>query len=144
LGRNEVLGGSVPYQHRVIVIGAAAVLVFDLVASLASRSLGFDYARASVGSYILYFGIGFFAARGATSAPITNAAVAAAIVGLVDASLGWAISRRIGPGRPAGSPQLTVRLWVTTAIIVIGLAAAVGAAGGFVGRRPPPAGAAAA
>ena len=127
-----------PYQRKVILLGGAAVLGFDLVASLASRSLGFDYSRASIGSFVLYFAVGYFAARGATTGPLRHAAMAGAAVGLVDASLGWAISSTVGPGRPSGSPELTVWLWAMTAMIVMGGAAVIAVLGGLAGRRRRP------
>ena len=124
-----------PYQFKVVALGAAAVVAFDLLASLASRQFGFAYARATIGSYLIYAAIGFFAARAPSSNPIGAAAIAAAIAGLVDASVGWAVSWVLGPGRlPEGTP-LTVTRWLGVAIFVIALAAGVGALGGIAGRR---------
>ena len=120
---------------RVVVLGSAAVLVFDLLASLASRHFGFPYARAALGSYLLYLAIGFFAARVSTWNAIAAAAGAAGISGLIDASLGWAISWALGPGKLPQGVQLTVPRWVNTAVFVVAFAAAIGAIGGFVGRK---------
>lgn len=124
-------------QTKIILAGAGAVVAYDMLASLASRAVGFPYARASIGSYLLYLAIGFVAARAASSAPIKHAAVAAGVAGLVDASLGWAVSWALGPGRLPSGLTLTAARWVSTAVLVIVLAAAVGAIGGIAGRRPP-------
>jgi len=120
---------------RVIALGSAVVVLFDLLASIASRQFGFTYARASFGSYLIYLAIGFFAARSSPSNPIGMAALAAGVAGLVDASIGWAVSWAVGPGRLPDGGQLTARRWITTAVFVVGLAAAVGAVGGIAGRR---------
>ena len=125
-------------QSRVVLLGSATVVLFDIVASLASRQLGFAYGLASVGSYLIYLAIGFFAARASASNAVGVAAVVAGIAGLVDASVGWAVSRALGPGRlPNGIPS-TIALWVTTAIFVVAIAAIVGAVGGLAGRRSAP------
>jgi hypothetical protein len=124
------------YQIRVVLIGILAVLAFDTIASLAARGLGFPYTRASVGSYLLYFAIGFFAARG-SSHPLQAAAVAAGIAGLADASLGWFISWKLEAAKLPAGTTLTPGRWLNIAIIVIVLAAAIGTIGGAVGRRHP-------
>jgi hypothetical protein len=125
----------VSQQSKIILGGVGAVIGYDLLASLASRSLGFPYASASVGSYILYLLIGFVAARHASVAPIRHAAVAAGIAGLADASVGWAISWALGPGRLPAGIQMTAAQRVITALIVGAVAAGLGALAGVLGRR---------
>lgn len=122
---------------KIIVAGGIAVVAYDLLASLASRGFGFPYARASIGSYLLYLAIGFVAARSASTAPIQNAAIAAGVAGLVDASVGWAVSWALGPARLPSGITLTIGRWMSAALFVIVLAAAVGAIGGVAGRRRP-------
>lgn len=122
-------------QLRVIVWGVVVVLAFDALASLASKSFGFSYGRASIGSYIIYLGIGYFAARSAANSPLLTAALAAAIAGLADASVGWFVSWQLGPGKLPEGVTLTASRWLATAIIVVALAAAVGAIGGLAARR---------
>jgi hypothetical protein len=106
-----------------------------VLASLASQRLGFAYARASFGSYLIYLAIGFVAARGAAANAVAVAALTSAVAGFVDASMGWALSWRIGPGRLPGGASLTIGRWIATAAFVIALAAAVGAVGGIAGHR---------
>lgn len=130
-----ILVRTMSYQAKVVLSGIVIVLAFDVAASLASRGFGFAYARTSFGSYLLYTGIGYFAARGAATSPVMTAGLAAAIAGLADASLGWAISWKLGPGQLLEGIALTPARWAATAIIVVALAAAVGAIGGVVGRR---------
>ncbi len=80
----------------VVLIGAITVILFDTVASLASRNFQLNYGLFSVGSFLIYACVGFF---GAKYGSLTLATVAAALIGLIDSTLGWYISWVIGPGR---------------------------------------------
>ena len=120
-----------PYV-RVLLLGGGAVLVFDAVASLASVALSFPYWYAAIGSCVIYLVVGGAAARYAS---VRLSALAGALVGLVDATLGWAISWVIGPGRAAaGSLQLPRLIWTAAAVsLLAGAVASVGAALGHHG-----------
>jgi hypothetical protein len=107
--------------------GGAIVIVFDAVASVASRTFDFPYTRAAIGSNIIYAVVGYFAARfdGWRAA----AAIGAAL-GLVDATLGWYISTVLRANTPP-MPSLTFGLWVGVAITVMitgAISALIGAA----------------
>ena len=118
---------------KVIPLGIIAILLFDLLASLAARRFGFPYARASIGSLIIYYAIGYFASREGGTRPLRNAAIAAAAAGLADASLGLAISTTLGV-TPLAAGFGPVR-WIGTTMLVIALAAVIGTVGGVVGWR---------
>jgi hypothetical protein len=123
-----------PTFGRVIVWGAIAIIVFDAVAAAASRQFGFKYTAAAFGSYLLYAAVGYLASRAGT---VSDAGAAGAAMGMVDATLGWAVSWAIGPGRmPDGT--LTVSRWVVTLVVVTIIAAICGALGGFAGRLACP------
>ena len=108
------------------IAAVVLVLAFDAVGSAASRRWGFRYGRLAPVSYLIYFGIGFVAARiGDTDASLLVGATVAA----VDASLGWAISWAIGPGRSewsqSGRPLTVgraVQVFVMTTLICGSLA----------------------
>lgn len=117
---------------RITLLGAMVVVVFDVAASLVSRASGMPYQWASIGSLCLYGGAGFMLARATASRPIPGAAFGGAILGITDATLGWAASWILGPDR---AESLTVTGWVLTAVSVVALAAAVAAIGGAIGRR---------
>jgi hypothetical protein len=121
-------------RARVIVGGVFTVLLFDVIASVAARILAFPYARASVGSYFIYLGVGFIAARVAVHSRAKEGAIAAAVAGFADASAGWAISWIIGPGRPSNGTISPIQ-WAVTAIVVVLFAALIGFLGGAVGAR---------
>ncbi|WP_146096381.1 hypothetical protein [Xanthomonas arboricola] len=113
---------------KFFALSCLAVVVFDAVASLASLMLGFSYTYAAFGSAILYIAFAFFAARklGFWAAVLLGVAM-----GMTDATLGWAISWAIGPGRLAAG-TLTLSIWLYTATFVVVLGAIYGLIGGSV------------
>jgi hypothetical protein len=113
----------------VLFLGGAIVL-FDAAASIASKQVGFPYTNAAVGSYILYAIGGFLAAR---QADIGFAAQLGAVLGLVDATLGWAVSSAIGPNVPS-MPSITIATWVFVAIVVVLTSMVCALLGGAIGR----------
>jgi hypothetical protein len=100
---------------KLAVYGSLAVLAFDAIASAASRAVPFPYARASAGSYIIYAVLGFLAWR---LGRFSFAAQLGAILGLVDASAGWAISTALHAVTPP-MPAITPILWAVVAITVM-------------------------
>jgi hypothetical protein len=122
---------------RVITVGCIVVVLFDIVAALAARQFGFPYDRASIGSYFIYLLIGFAAGRSARVDRAKVGAMAAAVAGVADASVGWAVSWAIGPGR-APSGTLSPGEWMLAAAIVVVFAAAIGYMGGALGARSRP------
>ena len=119
-------------RTRVFKTGIIAIVAFDALASIASRATGTPYFWASFGSWILYIGIGYFAGRTIPDSPIRTAAVTGLVSGIADASLGWATSWEIGPGRIAGG--ITATQWLFTAIFVAALATGFAALGGVIAR----------
>ena len=120
-------------RTRIIAIGVVAVVTFDALASIASRVTGIPYFWASFGSWILYIGIGYFAGRTTPQSPVRVAALTGLVSGFADASLGWAASWAIGPGKVAGG--ITPTQWLFTAIVVSALATGFAALGGDLSRR---------
>lgn len=107
--------------------GALAVVVFDAIAAFASRKMEVPYGWATVGSWILYAGFGYLAARAHPITPVQAALLTGVALGVTDATAGWATSWAIGAGRVA---ELTIAKWLLTAISVAGIAAGVAALGG--------------
>jgi hypothetical protein len=110
--------------QRVILLGAAAILVFDALGSLAAKALGFDYGALSPGSYLIDAAIAFAAAR---VAGFKAGVLAATTVALIEATAGWAISWIIGPGRLPGvsvSVIAGIVVWVTATGALAGAAGA--------------------
>jgi hypothetical protein len=109
---------------------SVAIVLFDAAASIASRQLGFPYTNAAVGSYILYAIGGFLAAR---RVDLAFAAQLGAVLGLVDATLGWAASSAIGPNVPT-MPPITIVGWAFVATFVVLTSVVCALIGGAIGR----------
>jgi hypothetical protein len=122
----------------VVLLGVTGIVLFDLLASLASRASGFEYSKAAIGSYLIYLTIGFFAARTARSNPIRAAVAYSAVAALAEATIGWWISAMVGPGKPPssfGAGQIAAAM-----VFVVLFASMIGLVGGFLGsfaRRSP-------
>ena len=119
-----------PYL-KVLLLGCGAVLAFDALASLASVAFGFPYVYAGVGSFLIYLLVGAAAVRYVS---VRRSALTGALVGLVDATLGWAISWQIGAAGVRVVPLAPARM-VWTAILVSMLAAAVSGVGAALSSR---------
>ena len=115
---------------RLVLFLSGAIVLFDAIASIASRQLGFPYTNAAVGSYILYAIGGFLAAR---QANLAFAAQVGAVLGLIDATLGWAVSSAIGPNVPP-MPRITVGTWLFVALFVVVTSVVCALVGGAIGR----------
>jgi len=124
-----------PYT-KATLLGCAGVVCFDAVASVASLALGFPYGFAAIGSFLIYVVVGAAAVRHSS---VGGAATAGAFVGLADATVGWAVSWLIGPGRaPPGGLQLSRAVGTVVAVsLLAGLAAGIGGALNQKARRPP-------
>lgn len=77
----------------------AVILAFDALASFISQTFQINYGLFSIGSILIYIGIGFF---GRKYGNLSLGIISAAITGLIEATLGWYISWVIGPGRIEG------------------------------------------
>lgn len=112
-----------------VLVGAFAVIVFDTIGSFASRSFGFPYYWLTIGSFFIYFSVGFIAAK---YNRLMFAPLAAGITSLVDSTLGWYISWVIGPGRP--TTEIDTNVIIASIAFVTFTGVFVGFIGGFVNR----------
>ena len=112
-----------------VVTGAVVIVVFDIVASFAAMRFGFHYGIAAPGSWLIYACVGFDIGR---RADIGMAAAGSAMVAFVEATIGWAASAAIGPGRPPGT--LSVAGVIATVILVAMTGGAIGAIAGFIAQ----------
>ena len=114
----------------VLILGSLGVLCFDAVGSAASRFLGFKYEALVSGSMLIYAIVGAVAQR---QSSLGLSTLAAMIVGLVDATLGWAVSSAIGPNTLSDEP-ITWSMVLAGLAFVLVMAAACGYAGALLGR----------
>ena len=88
--------------------------------------MGFDYSLLAPGSFLIYIGIGFVASR--SSVPV--GIIAAAVVGFVDATIGWYLSWLIGPVTTL--EELTIPVIITTVGSIPIIAGVLGGVGGII------------
>jgi hypothetical protein len=117
--------------NTILVAGAAGILALDMLASSAARWLRFPYKYSMVGSLAIYIAVGWYTAL---ADPSASPAVAAMLVGLAESTLGWAISWKMGPGRPATLRHIKSQIFVAL-VGGAAAAAAVGWAAGWAARR---------
>src|SRR6266581_7232186 len=109
-----------------ILITIAVVVGFDVVASLASRLLQFDYANLILVSLAIYLGAGYW---GAHRRGFLFGLLLGALAGLTDSTIGWWVSTLVRPYSRMGIPALDLSLQFIILIIVTPLAFGIG----FVG-----------
>jgi hypothetical protein len=114
---------------RGTVYGSAVVLALALVGSIASRALGFDYDSLAPISLLMYAVVGAYVGVADT---VARATLAGAIVGVVDATLGWAVAFAIGPGRPQVGERITFLGFFNTLLFVAAVAAVLAAVAGWI------------
>jgi len=109
-----------------ILVTTAVVVGFDIVASLGSRLLQFDYTNFILVSLSIYLSAGYWGAhkQGFLFGPLLGA-----LAGLTDATMGWWVSTLIRPFSSTGIPPLGLLLQFINLIIVIPIALGFGVVG---------------
>ncbi len=110
---------------KIALFGAIVLLVFDTVTSFLSLVTTISYGWFSIGSSVLYVLFGYLVAR---RSKWFFGGIVGALLGLVDSTLGLAISWNIGPGKP--DVEMNLVLIVVTGIFVTIFAAVHGLIGG--------------
>jgi hypothetical protein len=109
---------------------AGVIILFDVVASFASRALRFDYTSLAWVSLCLYFASGYL---GCKFHGLLGGALAGLVVGLADSTVGWALSSAVGPYVPSEKSNATPLLIAAVVTIVTLKATFVGFGGGLLG-----------
>jgi len=119
----------------ILLVGAAVLVLMDVVGALTGRPLGFPYPRLGVVSLLVYFGVG---AIGAWRGSFSDGLAAAIVVGLLDGTLGPLAAWIVGPG-PVDQSVAEPGIFAYQIAVMTGTAAAVGlvgaAAGSWLERR---------
>ncbi len=87
---------SVPFVAS-LAAGVAAVLLFETLGALAAKRFGFRYGNLTVPMWLLYLLLGLFVQIALLD--VRRTVAVAAVAAVVEATAGWAIAVRIGPGR---------------------------------------------
>lgn len=113
-----------------IILAASATLVLlDMVGALAGKPLGFPYSSLGVVSLLIYLAVGLL---GAWRVNFAAGVMAAAIVGLLDGTLGPLVAWLTGPG-PVGETITEPRIFAYGITVVTATAAAAGLIGSLAG-----------
>jgi hypothetical protein len=93
------------------------VFGFDAIASILSKGFQFDYTRLRWVSFAIYLAAGYW---GAHHRGFTYGMALGSLAGFVDSTIGWFVSRMIGPFTltriPSLSPVVVVLVIVTVTV----------------------------
>jgi hypothetical protein len=113
----------------ILLVGAAVLVLMDVVGALTGRPLGFPYPRLGVVSLLVYFGVGALSAwRGSFSDGLATAI----LVGLLDGTLGPLAAWIVGSG-PVDQTVAEPGIFAYQIAVMTGTAAAVGLVGAVTG-----------
>ncbi|MDQ3131761.1 MAG: hypothetical protein M3Q99_13505 [Acidobacteriota bacterium] len=115
------------FQYYLLV--GITIVIFDVIASFASKILEFDYTALAWVSLCLYALAGFV---GCKSFDFSSGVIAGLIAGFSDSTLGWAISSAIQPHIPFDQSSYTFPLIAEIIITVSITGAFFGLIGSFV------------
>lgn len=105
---------------------ACAIVLFDVVASCASKLLMFDYTKLAPVSILLFCTAGYF---GCKYHGFLGGVLAGLTAGVAGSTFGWALSSLIGPYIPFSQPPQTF----LTALILIVMVSVLGGICGLFG-----------
>lgn len=118
---------------RIILLGAVVIVAYDTMTALVSAGFGISYGLFSIGSFLIYFLFGLLTAL---KSRWLVGALAGAVIGFAEATVGWAISWAVGPGKPP--VDMDAVAIIATIALVIPIGAFLGLLGGLfslIGRR---------
>jgi hypothetical protein len=113
-------------QFGLIIV--AAIVLFDALASVLSRTLEIDYAKLFWISFLLYLAAGYF---GCKYFDLLTGLGGGFVAGLTDSTVGWLVSSAIGP-YSSTQQQYGLVIILFTVIIVSVLGAFFGLIGALV------------
>jgi hypothetical protein len=113
----------------ILLVGAAVLVLMDVVGALTGRPLGFPYPRLGGVSLLVYFGVG---ALGAWRGSFSDGLATAILVGLLDGTLGPLAAWIVGPG-PVDQAVAEPGIFAYQIAVMTGTAAAVGLIGAVAG-----------
>jgi hypothetical protein len=116
---------------RIVLIGAAIVVAFDVAASLLLQRVGGSLVWMFLGSGLIYLAVGFVSGR---SGGIPDGARSGASVAALDGAVGWPITWVIGTGQVS---RITVAGVVLVLVTMIAIGTAAGTAGAIAARLLP-------
>ena len=120
-------------ETRLTLLGVLAILLLDSVASLLARQMRISYALFLPASIVVYFWVTY---RAASYLNIRGTIAFGALLGLVDATIGWKISNWLGKDAADASITITFSRWCTTAFGVMTYGAVISLTAYLIASRP--------
>jgi hypothetical protein len=114
-----------------ILNGLIAILFLDILGSIASNRLGFNYSLLSPISFSVYSAVGFSVAKHSNK---KTAVVSTAILGLFDATVGWWVSIVLQANTGALNKETTMDNVLGTIISMSLIASSFGLLGSWIGK----------
>jgi len=114
-----------PFKTK-ILITVLVIVGFDTVASFLSSVFQFDYTRLMWLSFLIYVVVGYW---GAHRQGFVYGMLLGTFAGLVDSTIGWFVSRMIGPFLRTDIPVLSPVVVAMVIIIVTASAFLFGSVG---------------
>ena len=118
-------------KAKLFLTVACVVILSDALASVASRSLSFNYTNLVWVSLCLYLGSGYI---GCKYHDFPTGVLAGTVAGLSDSTIGWALSSAIGSNIMSDQPRHTPLSILIVIIIVTTTGTFFGLLGALLGR----------
>lgn len=115
--------------NKLLVTGCIAIALCDILGSIISKQLNFNYGYLFFISFSIYTGWGFWGTR---TINLKNGILIAACIGFFDSIVGWKISMLLHANTGNIKNDPTIQAWLVTIVFVTGLAALCGLIGGAI------------
>jgi hypothetical protein len=118
-------------EYKILLIGISAIVLLDILGSIASRQFVFNYSLLSPVSFVIYGTVGFLTTR---IKNLKTAVLSGAILGFFDSTVGFKISMLFDAYTGELEYPTTKAVWITTFVLITGLAALAALLGGGLAR----------
>jgi hypothetical protein len=122
---------SMKNRIRFYLIVTCGIVLFDAIASFASRAFAFNYSKLFWLSWCLWALAGFF---GCKYFDFLSGIGAGLVAGLSDSTVGWALSSAIGPNIPFTPYRPTPMIILLVVMSVSFMSTVIGFIGALVGN----------
>jgi cell shape-determining protein MreD len=118
-------------KHKYLLIACIAILLVDVIGSVASRQLDFNYTKIWPTSLAVYAVLGFMLAKNET---LLTTAWLTALLGVFDATIGWKVSILLDANTGGLNNHPSQLVWAITIVGVAIYAAVVGLISGGIAK----------
>lgn len=118
-------------KYKYLLIACIAILLVDVIGSIASRQLDFNYTKIWPASLAVYGVLGFMLAKNET---LLTTAWLTALLGIFDATVGWKASMLLNANTGSINNHPSPLVWAITIVGVAIYAAVVGLISGGIAK----------